>query len=908
MREEVSAGVLDDVWNEDQIKWESFVNYLRNGVEGCKILVTTRSENVASLVGTGSSYHLRGLPEDDCWELLKEQAFRPGEEEDHNLKLIGKQIVKKCGGVPLAAMTLGSLLRSSRDQGYWLSVKDRDLCIMDESVSGIMPALKLSYFHLKVHLKRCFAYCSLFPKSYDFKKEKLIHLWMAEGLILADGHNPLEDIGNGYFDDLLRKSFFQEVKDGKDDSTKVYRMHDLIHELAQSVAGNEFLKLEHGRPTPSDLAKTRHSSVVCNFPSSAIPPALLKVTRLRTLLLLSPGFSSEELPFLPTNFMYLRVLDISGSGIKKLQKSIGNLVSLRYLDLSKTSIQALPDTICDLCNLQTLNLSGCCHLQTLPDGMEKLINLRHLNITGCERLARMPTGIGKLVHLQTLPIYIVGKRNGEGISELSCLNLRGELNIKCLENVRDAKETKLANLKQKKHLHVLGLFWGNDDENRRMRLANHTAGSQHSIGSLHGHYSDARLEELEDILECLEPHEYLKKLFIKGYAGIKFPSWGLPSLTGLVLINLKRCKNLPSIGQLPLLKNLYLQAMEGIEFIDQDFYGADYIQSPFPSLKELTLRDFPNLKEWRGSNGGQGLFPRLEKLIVSKCPKLSTAPVIPSLQHVELQGCHPLLVNSMENLTSLLVMVIDTFPDLLLLPGELLKSSVLLTSLKISSCTNLSSLPSEIENLTALKSLSICWCQALSSLPQGLQNLTSLESLEISECNLIDSLPDDGIRGLSSLRTLSIENCTNLSSLSTGLQYLSALEHLTIMYCPKLDSLPNDLSNLSTLRSLSILWCPRLGSLPEGLQHVRTLQTLEIRSCPGLEEFPEWTNNLSALRSLAISDCNNMTSLPEELVCLSTLQHLSIQDCPNLEKWWKDMRRRDRRRISHISHIYIGSL
>lgn len=87
-------------------------------MEGSKIIVTTRSENVASLVGTVSSYHLQGLPEDDCWALLKQQAFHPGEVEDHNLTLIGKQIVRKCGGVPLAAMTLGSLLRSSRDHSY----------------------------------------------------------------------------------------------------------------------------------------------------------------------------------------------------------------------------------------------------------------------------------------------------------------------------------------------------------------------------------------------------------------------------------------------------------------------------------------------------------------------------------------------------------------------------------------------------------------------------------------------------------------------------------------------------------------------------------------------------------------------------------------------------------------------
>ncbi|XP_062167384.1 putative disease resistance protein RGA3 [Alnus glutinosa] len=533
--------------------------------------------------------------------------------------------------------------------------------------------------------------------------------------------------------------------------------------------------------------------------------------------------------------------------------------------------------------------------------MGKLINLRHLNISGCVRLTHMPTGIGKLVHIQTWPIYIVGKGNGESIAELSCLNLRGELNIKCLENVRDAEEAKSANLKEK-HLHVLGLFWG--DDNGNMGLENDTE-SLHSTGSSLGDDSDARSREVEDILECLEPHPNLKKLFIKGYPGIRFPNWLLPSLTGVVLTNFKRCKALPTLGQLPFLKNLYLQAMEGIECIGQDFYGRD-IQAPFPSLKELTLRDFPKLKEWCGSNGKQ-VLPCLEKLTVNKCPNLTSAPVLPSLQQLELQCCHPLLIKSMENLTSLSILVIDNFPQLSLLSGDLLKNNILLTSLKISSCPNLSLLPLEIENLTALKSLTICWCEELESLPQGLQNLKSLESLEIYECHKITSLPEDGIQGLSSLRTLSIENCDNLSSLSTGLQYLSALEHLTIMYCPELTSLPDDLRNLSALRSLSILDCPSLVCLPEGLPHVNTLQTLEIRGCPLLTDFTEWVHNFSSLRSLSISDCNNLTSLPEGLLFCNTLQHLSIQECPNLEEWWKHKRRMDGQKMANISHIYIGS-
>lgn len=511
--------VLDDVWNEDQYKWQRFQTLLKGCVKGSKIIVTTRSDKVASIVGT-FSYHLKGLAEDDSWALFKQYAFGQGEEEGHpNLLPIGKQIVKKCGGVPLAARTLGGLLRDRREESYWLYVKESELWEMDDGQSEILPTLRLSYSLLRPYLKRCFAYCSLFPKSYEFKKEKLIHLWMAEGLILANKERrPLEDIGNDYFNQLLCLSFFQEVKESRDDGMKVYRMHDLIHDLAQSVAGDEFLKLEHA-PTPSNLAKTRHSSIVSNFQSSIIPPALLTAKRLRTLLLLSPGVGSGEVrSFSPTDFMYLRVLDLSCCGIKRLPTLIGNLIHLRYLDLSNTSIQELPNTICDLLNLQTLNLSGCYQLLKLPDSMGKLINLRHLKISGCVRLTHMPTGIGKLVHVQTWPIYIVGKGIGESIAELSCLNLRGELNIKCLENVRDAKEAKTANLKEK-HLHVLGLFLG--DDNGNTRLENDTE-SLHSTGLSLGDDCDARLREVEDILECLEPHPNLKKLFIKGYPGFRY--------------------------------------------------------------------------------------------------------------------------------------------------------------------------------------------------------------------------------------------------------------------------------------------------------------------------------------------------------------------------------------------------
>lgn len=66
--------VLDDVWNEDQDKWQRFQTLLKGGVKGSKIIVTTRSDKVASIVGT-SSYHLKGLAEDDSWALFKQYTL-----------------------------------------------------------------------------------------------------------------------------------------------------------------------------------------------------------------------------------------------------------------------------------------------------------------------------------------------------------------------------------------------------------------------------------------------------------------------------------------------------------------------------------------------------------------------------------------------------------------------------------------------------------------------------------------------------------------------------------------------------------------------------------------------------------------------------------------------------------------
>ncbi|XP_058079820.1 putative disease resistance protein RGA3 [Magnolia sinica] len=175
--------VLDDVWDENPEKWYRLKQFLRGGARGSKIIVTTRIEKVALIMGTLPPHHLRRLSDDDCWSLFKQRAFGHGRQEHPNLIMLGKEIVKKCGGVPLAAKALGSLMHFKTEETEWLFVKDSDIWNLPEEDDHILSALRLSYYHLPPHLKQCFAYCSIFPKDHRIVKKKLIRLWMTEGLL-----------------------------------------------------------------------------------------------------------------------------------------------------------------------------------------------------------------------------------------------------------------------------------------------------------------------------------------------------------------------------------------------------------------------------------------------------------------------------------------------------------------------------------------------------------------------------------------------------------------------------------------------------------------------------------------------------------------------------------------------------
>jgi hypothetical protein len=207
--------VLDDLWEEDPDELEKLRTLLRGAKAGSKIIATTRSVKVAKLMNGSLTIELGALPDNCCWELFKAKAFPHGK-VDADKESIGREIVNKCSGMPLAANSLGRLCRRTNE---WEAIRDSDIWAEDGDDgpfidTKVLPSLKLSYQYMPYHLKPCFAYCAVFPKGSHIEKSSLIQQWIALGFVqlpAASQSFTMQQAGERYFEELREMSFLQDV-------------------------------------------------------------------------------------------------------------------------------------------------------------------------------------------------------------------------------------------------------------------------------------------------------------------------------------------------------------------------------------------------------------------------------------------------------------------------------------------------------------------------------------------------------------------------------------------------------------------------------------------------------------------------------------------------------------------------
>jgi len=588
--------VLDDVWNENQSKWEEVQKAFVFGAQGSRILVTTRNKEVASIMRS-EEHSLEQLQEDHSWKLFAKHAFRDDDTQANSeCREIGTRIVKRCKGLPLALKAMGSLLYNKSSVPEWKTVLRSEIWEFSKERCDIIPALALSYIHLSSHLKVCFAYFAMFPKYYEFTKEHLIHLWMTEKFLHCPQHSKIpEDICQQYFNDLLSRSFFQQP----DEKEEVFVMHDLLHDLAKYVGGDIYFRWEVDQAEKIQKV-TRHFSVELGHSQYFDDfGTFCNTQRLRTFMPTRSICIKMSIHELLSKFRLLRILSLANcSDLQELPDSVGNLEHLRSLDLSSTAIKKLTERICSLFHLQILKLNYCWKLEELPSDLHLLTNLCRLEFRGTA-VRKVPPHLGKLKNLKVvMDSFNVGHGREFGIQQLGELNLDGSLSIEELQNIENSLDALESDMKNKTLLMNLTLRWG-----------------------WNGSSSDSKKEE--EVFENLQPSRNLKELSIFRYGGKQFPNWlvenSLWNMVSLELHSCKCCQRFPPLGLLPFLKKLKISGFDEIVRIDADFLGNDACS--FKSLESLEFSDMNEWEEW-DCQAVTDSFPRVRHLFIRNCAKL----------------------------------------------------------------------------------------------------------------------------------------------------------------------------------------------------------------------------------------------------------------------------------------------
>ncbi|KAH0778012.1 hypothetical protein KY290_009423 [Solanum tuberosum] len=841
--------VLDDVWNENYKEWDDLRNLFVQGDVGSKIIVTTRKESVALMMGCGA-INVGTLSSEVSWALFKRHSFENRDPEEYSeFQEVGKQIANKCKGLPLALKTLAGILRSKFEVNEWRDILRSEIWELPRHSNGILPALMLSYNDLCPHLKQCFAFCAIYPKDRMFIKEQVIHLWVANGLV-QQLHS-----ANQYFLELRSRSLFEKVRE----SSKWYPgglflMHDLVNDLAQIASSNLCIRLEENQGSHM-LEQTRHLSYSMGDGDFGKLKTLNKLEQLRTLLPINIQWchcplSKRVLHDILPRLTSLRALSLSHYKNEELPNDLFiKLKHLRFLDLSWTNIEKLPDSICLLYNLETLLLSHCFYLKELPLPMEKLINLRHLDISDADFL-KMPLHLSKLKSLDVLvgATFLLSGRSGSRMEDMGELhNLYGSLSILGLQHVVDRRESLKANMREKKHVERLSLEWsGSNADNSQTE---------------------------RDILDELQPNTNIKEVEINGYRGTKFPNWladhSFHKLTKVSLRYCKDCDSLPALGQLPCLKILTIRGMHQITEVTEEFYGSSSFTKPFNSLEKLEFGEMPEWKQWHVL--GKGEFPVLEELSIEDCPKLigKLPENLSSLTTLRISKCPELSLETPIQLSNLKEFEVANSPK----AGVVFDDAQLFTSqLDITDCKSLTSLPISILPST-LKRIRISGCRELKL--EAPINAICLKESSLVGCDSPEFLI---------IYSLSVRSCNNL----TRLLIPTATETVCIRDCDNLEIL--SVACGTQMTSLHIYNCEKLKSLPEHMQQLLpSLKELKLVNCSQIESFPEGGLPFS-LQVLWISDCKKLVNGRKEwhLQRLPYLRDLTIDhDGSDLagEKW-----------------------
>ncbi|KAI3836560.1 hypothetical protein MKW92_043250 [Papaver armeniacum] len=623
--------VLDDIWDTDA--WDGLKSAFPNEMNGSRVLLTTRHKHVARYADPSCSSNIHELGVitefDKSWELFLKKTFPSSSSSQQpvcpkQLEYLGKQMVEKCHGLPLAIVVLGSLLSSKeRSEHEWSRVNNSvnwHLSQSEEDSYKCSGILALSYYDLPYYLKPCFLYMSLFPEDSEIRATKLYQYWIAEGFVQKRDQQTPEDVAEDYLVELISRSLIQIDRFRCDGRVKTCRIHDLLRDLAIAESKEDrFSQVFRGiQEFYLNQSNARRVAVYSTADDSQKEHYFTEFRHLITVRsLMCRGLHFMQLDYLNSSlggFKLLRVLEFSGStGLStgrfpSLPKELGELLHLRYLSLEDTKLERLNTSyLRKLVNLQILNLNRCGTKLTLDDKIGSLHQLRHLYLGGLSHdisgtsTASNHLGIGNLTNLQSLRIEAGDWIYGGALKSLCSLK---KLRIDgCLSAHSDKISDAIVKLVGLKSLLLQSL--------------------------------DTSTEGVPLTSISFASHTNLQNLLLKGElhawtGSVSFP----PNLTKLILEESRIATDpMVILEKLPKLTFLHLGF--------KSYVGEEMVCSEggFVSLQTLRLVSLEKVEQWIVEKGALEKLTHLEILLCGKIAKLPVKQLI-SLQKLTVNATH----------------------------------------------------------------------------------------------------------------------------------------------------------------------------------------------------------------------------------------------------------------------------
>ncbi|KAJ1439849.1 P-loop containing nucleoside triphosphate hydrolase [Sesbania bispinosa] len=534
------------------------------------------------------------------------------------MEKLGREMVGRCAGLPLAIIVLGGLLASKPTYYEWDTVCQNINSYLrakgHEQLLSVSEVLALSYYELPYQLKPCFLHLAHFPENIEMPTKKLMKIWVAEGIISlvqneGEGEEALEDVAQRYLTELVERCMIQVVEKSSTGRIRTFQMHNLMRDLCVSKAYQEnFLEMinswnvdEQRVSRAKPIGKVRRIALYLDQDIDRFFPSNLKGHHhLRSLLCYHEKTSRlSDWGLMKSVFKkcrLLRVLNLEGiqGQIGKLPKEIGYLIHLRFLSLRNTKIDELPTSIGNLKCLQTLDLLTGNSTVQIPNVIGNMVKLRHLYLPESCGDGTEKWQLANLKKLQTLVNFPAEKCDVRDLMKLT--NLRKLV-------IDDPKYGDIFKSPDVTFRHLESLFFVSSEDISVVQVA---AGCPNLY----------KLDIEGPIINFPEPHQISSKL-----AKLKLQG------SGLVTDPMRTLEKLPN------LRLLELQL--------DSFLGKQLVCSSkgFPQLKSLLVSDLPNLEEWKLEKGS---MPSLSKLEISNCTELEMVPdglrFVTTLQDLEIRS------------------------------------------------------------------------------------------------------------------------------------------------------------------------------------------------------------------------------------------------------------------------------